>query len=56
MYLADYHTHTQLSPDARHSMTEMAAGSHPGGHGRDLLYRPCGAAGMGRTGDLRAAL
>ena len=24
MYLADYHTHTQFSPDARHSMTEMA--------------------------------
>ena len=24
MYLADYHTHTKFSPDARHPMTEMA--------------------------------
>ena len=24
MYLADYHTHTQFSPDAQDSMTAMA--------------------------------
>ena len=24
MYLADYHTHSRISPDARRSMTEMA--------------------------------
>ena len=23
-YLADYHTHSRISPDARHPMTEMA--------------------------------
>lgn len=31
MYLADYHTHTLCSPDARNSMTEMAAAAAAAG-------------------------
>ena len=30
-YLADYHTHSRISPDARHSMTEMAAAAAEAG-------------------------
>lgn len=31
MYLADYHTHTTCSPDARNTMTEMAAAAAAAG-------------------------
>ena len=31
MYLADYHTHTRCSPDARNTMAEMAAAAAAAG-------------------------
>ena len=56
MYLADYHTHTRISPDAGRSMTEMAEAALRGA-GLTVSLTPVIAAGIAdRPGGLAEAM
>ena len=43
MYLADYHVHSRISPDASASMQEMAEAAIRLGFQEICFSRPCGA-------------
>ena len=47
MYLADYHTHTQFSPDAHDPMTVMAQAALDAGMDEICFTGSCGAPDLG---------